>query len=188
MTPLRTPDQIVRWLRREPHPVRVRIGDGKAAPHVSIPQGQTGPRVWRDACETLLAQQALTIHALDASGGILRSLEIATEDEADAAPELAAPETAKQSEMVLMAQLLLEAGDRGAARATDGLTSAVNALIQVVQVCVDRLASVEDALADARDVAGQGGQTEQLLGAVVGSALAPRPPATPPTANGKEPH
>lgn len=155
-----------RWLRRDPQPVAVRCDEEGTI----ITVVRTSRSCWADVESAIEAAGPRVIHALDKNDKVLRSLVIGTDETAENAAALAVQvRTDKERELVLLATLLERAGDNGARRATEGLAAAVNALVQVVQICVDRVAHVESQLAQVQEDGGKGelGQLATVAGAFI---------------------
>lgn len=137
-----------------------------------------------------------SIEALDAKGAVLRTLSLLAEGEANvqAQDKLGKPEDREERLCMRISELLLEAGDRGALRATEGTQHAVSALVQVTQILVDRVASLEGAAAAAAanngaPIPGSPAEMDATMKAMFMDFAAKKflggtPPATPPT-NGK---
>lgn len=73
------------WLRRLPHPVRVRLDRKK-----ELRVAEQGKNKWRDLVDAITLEQPSVIEALDADGVVIRMTELADADakgEDDAKPE-----------------------------------------------------------------------------------------------------
>jgi len=189
-----------RWLRREPQPHSVRIGDGDTATTVRVVRESR--TCWADVESAILAQPQRVVHCLDKAGATLRSIELASDepDEASAPGRTAPVEVLSSADArdIRLAQLFIEAGDRGAARAVEGLSQAVNALINVVQVCVDQVGAMREEVEASREAAaaaisasqggdaGKMGQLLQLVAAGQQAAAAAATKKDPPGAKGGE--
>lgn len=164
-----------RWLRRNPQPVSVRCDDD--GPVITVVRESRS--CWGDVEDAITTAGARAVHALDKQGRVLRSLQIPMdEDQVRAEHAELVAQTGRERELVMLAELLERAGDRGALRATEGLQAAVQALVQVVQICVDRTAAVEAQLA-AESPRAEGGDL-LLTAALQGMQRREAPPPSPP--------
>jgi hypothetical protein len=129
------------WLRKQPAPVVVAIGDKKL--NVA---GESRTK-WADIEASLLAiaRDGDTISALDADGVILRSVVFDSEraDEEPAPTNASATGEANADFMVLLAQKLNEAHDAGAKRHADAYVASFNVLASLVEMSIDRLSKAE---------------------------------------------
>lgn len=122
-----------RWLRRTPHPVKLRA-DGR---DVAI---ATGTGMWARTEETIVALNPVKVEALDANGMVLRVLSLdGTEEEEKEEVR------AKESEVVSLARIIAEAHDAGAQRHAEAYRMAFGEFSRLVQTLTDRLTSLETA-------------------------------------------
>lgn len=135
---------VRRWLRKDPQPVAVKCDS--EGPVISVVRESRS--CWGDVEDAITVAGARVVSALSKDGKVLRTLRLSDEDEDE--DDGKGPEQ-PQSDLVVMSQLLLEAGDRGALRATEGLTAAVNALVQVLQIAIDRVGHAERQLEETRE-------------------------------------
>lgn len=174
------------WLQRAPQPATLRVYDaeGDSRP---VRVG-TGPQRWRDALSA--CQGAPRVDALDREGATLRTW--TAEDDARPAPA----QGAGGAELVLIARLLAEAGDKGASRHARAYELAFDKQAELLNIIVGRLDSMEKLVAKllvetaspppppppAQDPTDQMAMT-LLQGAMMAGAQGP-PPAPP---NGRKP-
>jgi hypothetical protein len=123
-----------RWLRREPHPVRLRC-DGR-----DVAVG-TGNNKWRDTEDSVVALSPSKVEALDANGVLLRVYRLDGDEDEDKGAEEEKPKT----ELEAMARMLLEAHDAGAQRHAEAYALAFTKMVELVQILSTRLGGLETA-------------------------------------------
>lgn len=124
-----------RWLRRHPHPARLRV-DGR---DVAI---ATGPNFWAVTEETVLALNPSRIEAIDAQGVCTRAMVLdGSSDDAEDKSEPAGAST----ELTSLARIIAEAHDAGARRHAEAYTLAFTKQNELVMMLAQRLAGLETA-------------------------------------------
>lgn len=181
-----------RWLRRHPHPVRLRV-DGR------VLDVATGANHWAITEDSIVAMSPSRIEALGTDGVVLRAMQFDRDDDRDEQP--AAPKS--ETELTTLARLIAEAHDAGARRHAEAYALAFAENTKLVQILAARLGGLENAWqkamqqtaqAQADALFAQAQQSNDPAGDAVGAMLAtaltsgamggvPRAPA--PTANGK---
>jgi hypothetical protein len=129
------------WLRRPPTPVSLRL-DGKKS--IIIGDGKTK---WKDALDAIEAMSPGLIEALNADGHVLRVTQLEQENEAPAGMAPLDPGSSNSRD-VEIARLLLEAGDRAAARHEAAYLLGFNKLAELVTSVMQRNSDVEKAWQD----------------------------------------
>jgi hypothetical protein len=170
------------WLKRSPQPSRLTV-DGR---EVAVGSGRGR---WRDAEETIRELGGQVVQALDAEGRIIRA---ATLLDDDAPAETPANEPARpappvsDNPQIAIAQLVLEATDRGAARHAEAYERAFNSMTRLVELIADRLTNVEaalqeqlDARAEAAEQSSGGDSLGATVAAMVGQAATKGPRGVP---------
>jgi hypothetical protein len=185
------------WLRRHPHPHKVRTDAGK---EILIGDGRSK---WADAEASIALLAPSSIEALDKDGSILRVCNCAPDGElVDTNPEqtreAAAQKTARETEFVTIAKLLNDAHDAGAKRHAEAYRESWDKLYDLVKTIADRLTSVErlyhreidekakavaDAIANAIP-ADADADMDQVVKAMVVQALTNQGAAAKPNGNG----
>lgn len=143
------------WLRRTPTPSSLRFDNKKT---VLIGEGKAK---WRDALLTIESLQPALVEALDANGNVIRVAQLTQDTET----EQEAEDRKKSSRDVDLAKIIMEAGDRGAARHADAYSIAFTKMTELVQVLADRMTGLEGAwqetlnqLAEAKTSGGGGSE------------------------------
>ena len=135
------------WLRKQPAPVVVQIGEKKLTV-----AGESRTK-WADIESSLLAiaRDGDTISALDADGVILRSVVFDSEraEEEPAPTTASATGEANADFMVLLAQKLNDAHDAGAKRHSEAYIASFNTMASLVEMMIDRMSRTEQMYANA---------------------------------------
>jgi hypothetical protein len=123
-----------RWLRRQPHPTRLRV-DGR---DVAI---ATGAQMWVVTEESVRALNPSRVEAIDGNGVMLRALMLdRDEDDQDEKQEKGGG-----SDLVQLARLLAEAHDSGARRHAEAYALAFSENTKLVSILAARLGGLETA-------------------------------------------
>lgn len=155
------------WLRRIPVPDKLRL-DGKHLFKVG-----DGPKRWREALDYIESVSPSRIECLNADGDVTRTTAIEVEkpadDESDAKPA--------KGRDVELARIIMEAGDRGAARHAEAYAMSFGKMTELVQILADRMTGLENAWqdtlerrADELNKAPQG-DDDDAAGAMVGNLI-----------------
>lgn len=160
-----------RWLRRHPHPARLRV-DGRDLAIAS------GANHWATTEESVIALTPTKIEAIGDNGVCLRAMTMGDGD--DGAPDAAAATSKSETEITVLARLIGEAHDAGARRHAEAYSLAFSENTKLVQILAARLGGLETAWqqammqtaqahADALYAQAQGGDA---AGEAVGTMLA----------------
>lgn len=181
-----------RWLRRQPHPARLRV-DGR---DVAI---ATGAKMWLVTEESVLALNPSRVEAIDANGVMLRALILDRDDDAEEDDD--AEKDKGGTDLVQLARLIAEAHDAGARRHAEAYSLAFSENTKLVHILAQRLGGLETAwqkamqqsaqananalalAAEAAAAQSDGDPAGQAIGAMLASALA-RPAAAARPTNG----
>lgn len=131
-----------RWLRRQPHPVKLRV-DGR---DVAIAQG---PKMWVVTEDTVKAMNPSRVEAIGPDGVCLRALILDGGDDDDGESKA---ETQRRVELesadarlLEMSRLLAEAHDAGARRHAEAYALAFDKMTGLVEILATRLGGLENA-------------------------------------------
>lgn len=124
-----------RWLRRQPHPAKLRV-DGR---EVAV---ATGSNQWAATEETVLALNPSKVEALDANGVMLRAMTVGDRDDDDDSDKPRAPVI---SELAQLAQLLNDSADKAAQRHAAAYELAFTKMVGLLEMGFQRLGSLEGA-------------------------------------------
>ncbi len=129
---------VTRWLSRTPQPARVRV-DGT---FLNLAPGRNR---WSDAAKAIVTLNPRRVEALSDEGALLRVLDWqAKQNEADEDDEPKA-KSAPEDRDVQLARILVEAGDKGAARVVEAFRGGFDTLMTLVTVMARRQTALESA-------------------------------------------
>lgn len=180
------PGSIRGWLKREPHPVRIRATINGDERIVRVNDSRSR---WRDAEEALAG--CTRAEALGDDGDVLR----VWEDGEVALERLEGRAEGRAEELIEIARLLEQAADRSVIRHGDAYRLAYEQQAMLVKVLSERLQALEGAwhrllMSQAENLAPDDPNLPMVM-AVLGQALGPMlgslPNAKPKTKNGAEP-
>lgn len=131
------------WMRKSPMPAIIRCHTANGPRDVVI--DASDPRRWANAETSVLALFPAAVEALSADGKTLRAVNL---EDTNVAPdeEEAKGTTAKESELVLIARLIKDAYNDGAANHAQAFEKSFAPMISMVDVMSQRLAGLEKAL------------------------------------------
>jgi hypothetical protein len=137
-----TVDNALRsWLRRQPVPVALRL-DGKQ----KLLIGANSHTKWKDAQAALEEYAPRMIEALDDAGNVLRVRVVEQDDEpVDDSSAASAARMANENRDIQLANVIMEAGDRGARRHGEAYALAFEKMYGLVEVLSQRLGGLETA-------------------------------------------
>lgn len=125
-----------RWLRRQPHPARLRV-DGR---DVAV---ATGAQCWLVTEESVLALNPSRIEAIDPNGVCLRAMTLDNDGSDEGEGDDDVPTNG--SDVVLLARLIGEAHDAGARRHAEAYAKSFDKLVELVNILANRLGGLETA-------------------------------------------
>lgn len=125
-----------RWLSRTPQPAVVRV-DGQK---LNLAQGRNQ---WSDAVKAIETLNPRRVEAMAADGSILRVLD--WQKAADEPDEDEKPKAAPEDRDVQLARILVDAGDKGAARVVEAFRGGFDTLMTLVTVMAKRQTTLEAA-------------------------------------------
>jgi hypothetical protein len=129
------------WLRRVPTPVALRL-DGKQ----KVLIGSNPHTRWKDVQAVIEQAEPELIEALDPENNVLRVKVITREDDTpDDSQAAAAARMRDENRDVQMANIILEAGDRGARRHGEAYALAFEKMYGLVELLSQRLGGLEQA-------------------------------------------
>lgn len=129
------------WLRRVPVPMALRL-DGKK----TVIVGTNPKQRWKETIQTLEQLDPEQIEALDADGHVLRVYTVPSNGVAgEDGKEDGKPRAASTHRDVELANIILEATDRGARRHAEAYSLAFEKLTYLVQILAERLSGLENA-------------------------------------------
>jgi hypothetical protein len=127
-----------RWLRRTPQPRKLKV-DGRK---VDVP---SGVNCWAVLEETVLSMDPRRIEALDSGGVVLRATTLGADDAESASTDVDAKKSDADTELTVLARIISDAHDAGAARHADAYTLAFNKFAELVNILSVRLGGLENA-------------------------------------------
>jgi hypothetical protein len=124
------------WVRRVPIPDKLRL-DGKHLFKVG-----NGPKKWREALDYIESVHPSQVECLNAEGEVTRTTKVdfgETEDESDE------KKSKGSSRDIELANIIMEAGDRGARRHAEAYGVAFTKMTDLVGIIAERLTGIENA-------------------------------------------